>query len=153
ATAQARAPGKVPQYAILDDHDGNMWYFTFGETPIDQAQQKTVVIDARSGSILGEPKFDEGFMYVMLKLHVDLFAELPGKLFLGLMGLLLVVAIVSGVVLYAPFMRKLDFGTVRRQRSNRIKWLDLHNLLGIVTVAWLFVVGFTGVINTWADLV
>ena len=31
------------------------------------------------------------------------------------MGLLLVVAIVSGVVLYAPFMRKLDFGTVREE--------------------------------------
>ena len=56
-------------------------------------------------------------MYVMFKLHVDMFAGLPGKLFLGVMGLLLVAAIVSGVVLYAPFMRKLDFGTVRRDRS------------------------------------
>lgn len=44
-------------------------------------------------------------MWVMFKLHVDLFAGLPGTLFLGFMGLLLLVAIVSGVVLYAPFMR------------------------------------------------
>jgi hypothetical protein len=65
---------------------------------------------------LANPKTDEGFMYVMLKLHVDLFAGLPGKLFLGFMGFLLLVAIVSGVVLYSPFMRKLDFGTVRRDR-------------------------------------
>ena len=86
-------------------------------------------------------------------LHVDLFAGLPGKLFLGFMGLLLLVAIVSGVVLYAPFMRKLEFGTVRRERTARVKWLDLHNLLGIVTLVWLFVVGATGMINTWADLV
>jgi uncharacterized iron-regulated membrane protein len=68
------------------------------------------------------------------------------------MGLLLLVAIVSGVVLYAPFMRKLEFGTVRRARTNRTKWLDLHNLLGIVTLTWAFVVGATGMINTWADL-
>src|SRR3546814_12288941 len=69
------------------------------------------------------------------------------------MGLLFVVAIVSGVVLYAPFMQRLDFGTVRRDRSRRLKWLDLHNLLGAVTVVWAPVVGATGVVNTWADLV
>ena len=82
----------------------------------------------------------------------SLFAGLPGKLFLGFMGLLLLVAIVSGVVLYSPFMRKLEFGTVRRERRPRLKWLDLHNLLGIVTLVWVFVVGATGMINTWADL-
>ena len=53
----------------------------------------------------------------------------------------MLLAIVSGVVLYAPFMRKLRFGEVRRDRSTRVKWLDLHNLLGIVTLTWAFVVG------------
>jgi len=33
-----------------------------------------------------------------------------------------------------------------------VKWLDLHNLLGVVTLTWVFVVGATGMINTWADL-
>ena len=50
-------------------------------------------------------------------------------------------------------MRKLAFGAVRRERSTRVKWLDLHNLLGIVTLTWALVVGVTGVINTWAELV
>jgi len=98
--------------------------------------------------VLDEPKTNEGFMYVMLKLHVDMFAGLPGTLFLGFMGLLMVVAIVSGVVLYYPFTRRLEFGALRRRRSARVKWLDLHNLLGIVTVVWLLVVGITGSINT-----
>jgi uncharacterized iron-regulated membrane protein len=49
-------------------------------------------------------------------------------------------------------MRKLNYGDVRRSRSARLKWLDLHNLLGITTLVWVFVVGGTGVINTWADL-
>ncbi|KCV08907.1 PepSY-associated TM helix domain-containing protein [Bordetella holmesii] len=84
---------------------------------------------------------------IMLALHMDLYAGLAGELFLGLMGLLFCVAIVSGVVLYGPFMKKLDFGTVRAARSTRIKWLDLHNLLGVVTLVWAFVVGLTGVIN------
>lgn len=52
--------------------------------------------------------------------------------------------------MYGPFMRKLPFGTVRRERSARLKWLDLHNLLGIVTLVWALVVGLTGVVNTLA---
>ena len=35
-------------------------------------------------------------------------------------------------------------------RSVRLKWLDLHNLLGIVTLVWATVVGATGVVNTLA---
>jgi uncharacterized iron-regulated membrane protein len=84
---------------------------------------------------------------VMLSLHRDLFAGSPGELFMGLMGLLFVAAIVSGVMLYAPFMRKLEFGTIRRDRSARLKWLDWHNLLCIAVLAWTFVVGATGVMN------
>jgi len=91
-------------------------------------------------------------MSLMFHLHVDLYAGLWDKPFLGFMGLLLILAVVSGVVLYAPFTRKLAFGTVRHERSRRVRWLDLHNVLGIVTLVWLLVVGTTGVINTWADL-
>ena len=64
--------------------------------------------------------------------------------------MLVLMAIVSGVVLYAPFMRKLDFGTLRLRRSARLKWLDWHNLLGIVALAWMTVVGLTGVVNALA---
>jgi uncharacterized iron-regulated membrane protein len=58
-----------------------------------------------------------------------------------------VASLVSGTVLYAPFMRKLSFGTIRTARAVRLKWLDLHNLLGITLAAWMLVVGLTGVIN------
>ena len=150
AAARALNPGKVIQYVFREIDDDSIWFVSLNDTPEAVEGGKSVAVDARTGKVLAEPKFDEGFIYVMFKLHVDLFAGLPGTLFLGLMGLLLVVAVVSGVVLYAPFMRKLDFGTVRRERSPRLKWLDLHNLLGIVTLAWALVVGLTGVINTLA---
>ncbi|MFC3682067.1 PepSY-associated TM helix domain-containing protein [Hydrogenophaga luteola] len=153
ASAQARAPDLVPTFAFQEPDEPDTWLVGFAPEPLAQEGTRMVVVDARTGEALGEPPAEEGFIYVMFKLHVDLFAGLPGKLFLGLMGLLMVIAIVSGVVLYAPFMRKLPFGTVRRDRSARLKWLDLHNLLGVVTLSWALVVGFTGVINTWADLV
>ena len=49
-----------------------------------------------------------------------MFLGLPGMLFLGFMGLVFALAIVSGVVLYAPFMRRLEFGTLRLARSRRV---------------------------------
>ncbi len=110
--------------------------------------------DARTGQLLSRsvPADQQSLSFVgwMLRLHRNLFAGLPGELFLGGMGLLFLTAILSGVVLYGPFMRKLEFGAVRAERGRRLKWLDLHNLLGIVTLAWMFVLGTTGVINEMA---
>ena len=150
--AHAQHPDRVVQFVSQDEHDDAIWFVTLTPTPDPTDDFRSVAVDARTGAILAQPRFDQGFMWIMFKLHVDLFAGLAGKLFLGFMGLLLLVAIISGVVLYSPFMRKLAFGTVRRERQPRLKWLDLHNLLGIVTLVWLLVVGATGMINTWADL-
>ena len=152
AAARKLYPERVVQFASQAEDDDKVWFVTLTPTPDPTEDFKSIAVDARTAQVLAQPRFDEGFMYVMFKLHVDLFAGLAGKLFLGFMGLLLLVAIVSGVVLYAPFMRKLEFGDVRRDRSPRVKWLDLHNLLGVVTLVWAFVVGATGMINTWADL-
>ena len=145
-------PNKIMMYMSQEADEPAIWNVTLGDHPTDE-HYKPIAVDARTAKVIAEPAFEGGaFMSTMFRLHVDLFAGLPGKLFLGFMGLLLIVAIVSGVVLYAPFMRKLEFGTVRHGRTERLKWLDLHNLLGIVTLVWALVVGATGMVNTWADV-
>jgi uncharacterized iron-regulated membrane protein len=104
--------------------------------------------DLTSGELVPPSDVGESVMEFILQLHTDMFLGLPGMLFLGAMGVLFVVSTISGVVIYRQYMRKLDFGTIRRHKSIRHKWLDYHNLFGIVTVAWVLVVGGTGVINT-----
>ncbi len=151
--AKALYPSRVPQFIFRDIDDDKTWTISLGLTPTSEDDTKFIKLDARTAKVLQEPKFDEGFMHIMFRLHVDLFAGLPGMLFLGLMGVLLVVALISGVVLYAPFMRKLEFGEIRRDRAPKLKRLDTHNFLGVVTLVWVLVVGTTGVINAWADLV
>src|SRR5690606_9605817 len=99
-TAQAQHPNLVPQFLFREEDETNLWMFRFGETAAATDDDKFVAVDARTALPLEEPKFNEGFIYLMFKLHVDLFAGLAGTLFLGFMGLLLVIAIVSGVVLY-----------------------------------------------------
>ena len=152
AAGKAMYPGKIMMYMSQEMGEPEIWNVTLGDHPNDE-NYKPIAVDARTAKVITEPAFEGGpFMSTMFRLHVDLFAGLYGKLFLGLMGLLLLVALVSGAVLYSPFMRKLEFGTVRRERSARTKWLDLHNVLGIVTLVWALVVGATGMINTWADV-
>jgi uncharacterized iron-regulated membrane protein len=149
-----RYPREFIQFLSWDADKPNLVYLSMAKTPDAPPDgNRFLVVDGRTAELLGEPNFEEGVMPFLLTLHIEMFAGLPGKLFLGLMGLVFVVAICSGVVVYGPFMRKLDFGTVRKEQAARLKWLDLHNLLGIVTLTWALIVGATGVINTWADLV
>lgn len=150
AAAGARKPADAVQFLVRDPHEPNVWFVRLGETVNAPEASAFYAYDARTGEFLNEYPLGEGVMYVLLRLHVDMFAGLPGILFLGFMGVLLIVSLISGVVLYGPFMRKLPFGTVRHRRHARIKWLDIHNLLGIVTLMWLTVVTATGVINTLA---
>lgn len=149
ANALKTQVNKAIQFIFIDkDDDRKVSIVLNSAAGADVALGQTVMLDGRTGNVLAPPKPDDGFMHIMFQLHVDLFAGLPGTLFLGAMGLLFLLAIVSGVVIYAPFMRKLKFAEVRTHRTKQIRWLDWHNLLGIVTLAWASVVGFTGVINT-----
>jgi uncharacterized iron-regulated membrane protein len=148
ATARALYPKESVQFAFWDDDRPHTVVVALTPDFKQPDASHRVALDARTAKVLDEPGPDRGFMHFMLELHIELFAGLPGELFLGVMGLLFTASLVSGVVVYGPFMRKLDFGTVRLDRSRRLKWLDLHNLLGIVTLTWTAVVGFTGVMNT-----
>ena len=152
--SRRRYPGQIVTFVFVDDDEPQVRVGMAPSWQASQAQPRSnhfIKFDARTGKVLRESDPPErrrtGFIEFMLGLHTDLFAGLPGELFLGLMGLLLIAATASGAVLYGPFMKKLDFGTVRVDRAPRLRWLDLHNLLGIVTLTWVLVVGTTGVIN------
>ena len=151
AQARSRYPKEATRFIFIDDDEPKV---VIGLSPAQNSEQRFVhsmKFDAHTGVLLVDrPAADKApatFVRTVRRLHTDLFSDLPGALFQATMGLLFVIALVSGVVLYAPFMRKLAFGTVRADRSRRIRWLDLHNLLGIATLAWMLVVGLTGILN------
>ncbi|ATQ70635.1 MULTISPECIES: PepSY-associated TM helix domain-containing protein [Methylosinus] len=148
--ALARYRGEIVRSMFIDDDEPKVVVTLAPSMDAEPRENHWLRFDARTGELLkdGIATRDQlTFMRVMLRLHVDLFADLPGGLFLGFMGLLFVVALVSGVVLYAPFMSKLEFGALRWRRNSRILWLDMHNLLGVATLAWALAIGATGVVN------
>ena len=154
AASRQMYPGEVITSMFEDDDAPNITVLMASSWEAFKANPRimhSIRFDAYTGKVLKESKpFDQNdgvFLTWMLRLHKDMFVGLSGELFLGLMTLLFVIALVSGVVIYSPFMRRLDFGTVRTGRSPRLKWLDLHNLLGVVALAWMLVVGVTGIIN------
>ncbi|MBB3173786.1 putative iron-regulated membrane protein [Endobacter medicaginis] len=115
------------------------------DDPYDRLHQTSFAAD---GTLLRDGAAPaDAVMGVLLQLHASLLTGLPGEIFLALIGLIFLAALVSGVVLYAPFARRLGFGEIRRTGSRRLRWLDLHNVIGIVTLAWAGVVGATGVMN------
>lgn len=121
----------------------------------DGRRTRQLVYDARSGAFLEDlhgRRRDHPvrvFLGVANRLHITLFAGLPGEFLLAGMTALFIAAVVSGVVLYAPFSPKAGFGEVRTGRGARIRWLDLHNLLGVATAGWVLVVSITGIMNAF----
>ncbi len=115
AAAQARFPG---QYVLLLNLKQTEPLVTVAVSPTADSEPGNfhrLTLDARTAAVLGEEAPHQGVMDIVLRVHKDMFAGLPGELFLGAMGLVFVVSIVSGIVVYWPFMRRLDFGTIRRQ--------------------------------------
>jgi uncharacterized iron-regulated membrane protein len=147
AKALANRPGEVMVFLVRDGSKPVWYAMTAPRRDAEEDQIHIAQFDARSGDLLKVPPVDEGVMAFLLELHSNLLLGLGGQTFFALVGLLFIASLVSGVVVYAPFMRRLVFGTVRKNRSARIKWLDTHNMIGIVVLAWLTVEGITGVIN------
>lgn len=155
--ALARRPGWWPEYVVREGEGA-------GEAAVVVVGLKTSLqapgridrlrYDAATGALIDQiaarPQGAAAWMQLMRGLHTDLFAGLPGGILMGGMALVFLAAMVSGWVLYGPFMNGRRFGSVRRGRSARIVWLDLHNLLGYLLLAWALLIGVTGAFNQLA---
>lgn len=149
--AQAQHTGLTAKSIFFgDDNLVNVRVGPPGEAKlsIGKSIQFDGVSGERSTTVLGE-----GVSAFILNLHVNLFLGLPGQLFMGVMGIIFVLSMISGLILYAPFMRKLAFGLLRFGKSTRVVNADFHNLFGIVVMVWALVVGLTGTFLSFSPLI
>src|SRR5262249_17035978 len=136
AESQRQYPNQKIQFVGWDDDEPRILIGVAPSFDSKPEEERYLAFDAHSGKLLEDTKFSNDFMDYVLRLHIELFTGLTGELILGAMALLFVVALVSGFLVYGPFMRRLKFGTFRSESRARVKWFDLHNLLGIVTLCW-----------------
>ncbi|GAA4326211.1 PepSY-associated TM helix domain-containing protein [Pigmentiphaga soli] len=150
AAARARHPGEAVRFVFIDDDEAAVKVVMAPADVPDRSRDHEAVFDARSAALLAdEPPAGRQpmtFMAAARRLHTDLFAGQRGQWVLAATGLAFLMSLASGVALYGPFTRGLGFGTVRR-RSPRTRWLDLHNLVGICVLAWMTLIGATGILN------
>lgn len=149
ARAQQDRPNEHVQFVFWDDREPDVigvGLATAVDAPLEDVHR--LMFDRWTGAVAVDRPPQNRWIDRLLDLHSTLFAGAAGEALLGLAGLAIVLAVVSGVILYGPFMRRVDFGGIRADRSRRLAWLDLHNLVGITTAAWLIVVAATGFVNT-----
>ncbi|WP_415908744.1 PepSY-associated TM helix domain-containing protein [Oleiharenicola sp. Vm1] len=100
-------------------------------------------LDPYTGRLLASPRLGTTTLTGwLLELHYAFFADHAGLLLAAVLGLLLLVLGVTGGWLYREFWKNLL--TLRWRRGARILFSDLHKFVGITSVAFNLVLGFTG---------
>ncbi|EWY41738.1 peptidase [Skermanella stibiiresistens SB22] len=152
--ARQAYPKLASKMISFDSEEPGTTYIFMGAPGVREFDDgRWVILNGQTGANEMIKPPEETLTGFLLKLHVDLFAGFAGQMFIGVMGLLFVVSTVSGLVVYGPLMRKLAFGLLRFGRGTRIANLDLHNLFGVATLTWAFVVGLTGAILSFSPLI
>lgn len=113
-----------------------------GESHFDNA--KLHFVDLASGELIGESDPSKTLTGFLLELHAQWFLGPIGELVGALIALLVLISLISGIVVYAPYVKRVAFGVLRRGRSPRLLQLDLHNFIGAIVLGWALVVTATG---------
>ncbi|NBS17328.1 MAG: PepSY domain-containing protein [Gammaproteobacteria bacterium] len=104
-----------------------------------------VAVNPYTGEILTSRLWGETFRTWLLDLHSQLQAGLLGQRVVGGLGLILILSLTSGIILWRPDRLALRsaFAIRTNQGLNRFL-LDLHRWLGLLGFPLLFVLAFTG---------
>lgn len=111
-----------------------------------------------SGSVLGQPAEEAeadrwaAFRSWLFRLHDRLLLGDVGIVIVGLFAAALLAIAVSGLLIYTPFMRKNEFGNIRRSRMRRVSLSDWHKFVGIVCLAFNIIIAGTGIIMNFGIL-
>ncbi|MCA8432655.1 PepSY-associated TM helix domain-containing protein [Burkholderia seminalis] len=107
----------------------------------DARQACTLALDPATGA----PLPDAGRARLIVTLHKTLFAGFPGRIFVSLWGIVLLVLVVAGVVVHRR--RWPDAARVRRGHGLRVALFDLHAWIGLWGTPWLVLFAFTGALS------
>ncbi|MNZ31272.1 hypothetical protein D3C78_485660 [compost metagenome] len=113
-------------------------YWTAGWVPADLGEFVDFKLDPRTGEAL--PKTVGGEFFFTL--HYDLHAGMIGLYIVGIAGMFMLVALVSGIIVHRRIFK--DFFTLRPKAARQRAWLDAHNVLGVVGLPFHLLIAYTG---------
>ena len=107
----------------------------------DARQACTLALDPATGERLAAG----GRAALLVTLHKTLFAGFPGRIFVSLWGIVLLVLIVAGLIVH--HRRWPDAARIRRGKGMRAALFDLHAWIGLWGSPWLVLFAFTGALS------
>lgn len=142
----AHAQRQLPAHEIagwLPRHDDPHLADLLYVIPHGTNEWQIATLDPYTGRLLASPRDGTDTLTgVLLELHYTFFADHAGMIVTGLLALALCTLGVTGVWLYREFWKNLL--TLRWGRGARILFSDLHKFIGITSVAFNLLLGFTG---------
>lgn len=152
--AVRRQPTLAVRYVSVDPDDPRAVFVTMQPPALHGLEaNQLLTYDAGTGAYLAQLAPDGGITGWVLRLHTELLMGDFGKGYILLVGVAFFISLVTGILIYGPFGKRLGFGIVRTPRADRATgfWgrrptmADLHRLLGPVTLMWNLAVAATGI--------
>lgn len=144
--ARTAVPGREPELLWLPARPGDAIIVRFAPG----ADLIRVFVDPATGRVVGSSS-GEYLANVIRQTHLRFyFFGWQGRVVTGLFGLMLLVSAVTGLWLYAPFMKGVWRSGRRwwqlRDDTPQLTWSDCHKLLGITTLFFNTIIGATGAV-------
>ncbi|PHS31033.1 MAG: hypothetical protein COA95_07610 [Methylophaga sp.] len=91
------------------------------------------------------------FTELLRRMHTDLLLPQPfGRYFIGFMGLLMMLSILSGIIIHKKIFSEMF--KFRINRSKRLLWTDFHKVLGVWPLPFHIMISFSGAMLGLAGL-
>lgn len=105
---------------------------------------RRVPFDPQSGAYLEQKDAGDHWTDWVLRLHREFFLGFYGKLYVSWLGLVTGFALISGLIVYGPLMKRRLFGSMRINLARRWNPSDLHKTLGLSLFAWSLMMAVSG---------
>ncbi len=138
---------KIASFSFAEDAETA---FTFQADGKGEDERLTIFVNPYTAGITGT-RSGETLANVIRQTHARFYYfGANGRIVVGVFGLLMFVSALTGIFIYAPFMkgvfaRKLKFWQIRPDNL-KVKNSDWHKLIGVVTLVFNLILGLTGAV-------
>jgi len=107
-----------------------------------QGQACKLVLDPASATPLPPPPSSAN---ILVTVHKNLYAGFPGRIFVSLFGIVLLVLLVGGAAMHGLHWKRSV--RVRCNHGLHVRLFDLHGIVGVWALPWLLLFGITGALS------
>jgi uncharacterized iron-regulated membrane protein len=112
---------------------------------LQEREVKWVYVNPYTAQVIGDKPKESSFVRVVFEFHEHLLMGFVGHIILGIIGICLFGSALTGLIYYRKSLFKVFSIGVRFSKSAAIVNADLHKLLGVTALVFVFVMSATGI--------